>query len=144
MDPWSTSWYSTIWLQNLPRDLALGKTIGEAYNDGMAEVGVQYLVDQWWWDLNENVVFFGDPDLRVYVPSTEYSDKNHWTYEKTRPLSFDATLNIEGHMPFGADSYPHARERPLLLFGLPPLIIVLLVLLAVLVLSVALIGRWKR
>jgi len=144
MDPWSTSWYSTIWLQNLPRDLALGKTIGEAYNDGMAEVGVQYLVDQWWWDLNENVVFFGDPDLRVYVPSTEYSDKNHWTYEKTRPLSFDATLNIEGHMPFGADSYPHARERPLLLFGLPPLIIVLLVLLAALVLSIALIGRWKR
>jgi hypothetical protein len=56
----------------------------------------------------------------------------------------DATLDIDGHMPFGADSYPHERERPVLLFGLPPLVIVLLVILAVLILSVALIGRWKR
>lgn len=144
MDPWTTTDWSGVWQQIVMKRFALGDTVGEAYERGIQAAGPLYSIGQWWWDAHENICLFGHPNQRVFVPSTEYSDNNHWTYEETRPLSFDATLDIDGHMPFGADSYPHARERPLLLFGLPPLVIVLLLLLAVLVLCVWLIGRWKR
>ena len=108
-DPWPTSWYGTVWRQSIPRDLALGYTVGEAYTRGISHVGILYITDppQWWWDNAENVVYFGDPDLRVYVPGTEYSDANNWDRPDT--LRYNADVSIEGHMPFGAVGYPHEK-----------------------------------
>ncbi|MCD6411808.1 MAG: hypothetical protein J7L20_05235 [Thermoplasmata archaeon] len=112
IDPWSTSWYSSLWIQSIPRDLALGYTIGQAYERGMAMVGVEYLVNQWWWDLNENVVYFGDPDLRVWTPKNKYSLVNHWEREDVNPLRWDGKKDIyvDGHYLFGAKFYPHAHK----------------------------------
>ena len=106
-DPWPTSWYGAVWRQSIPRDIILGDTIGEAYVKGISHVGILYITDppQWWWDMMENVVLYGDPDLRVWVPSTEYSDKNHW--DEPESLVYAKNLSINGHMPFGATSYPH-------------------------------------
>jgi hypothetical protein len=133
LDPWSTSWYSALWLHGIPRALALGKTIGQAYEDGIAEVGIQYLVNQWWWDLNENVIFYGDPDLRVWTPSNEYSANNYWDKDETRPINYDANLIVNGHMPFGATSYPHERQPMSFLeqYYLLVLIIVIIIIAAI-------------
>ncbi|MCD6468117.1 MAG: hypothetical protein J7L32_02235, partial [Thermoplasmata archaeon] len=113
-DPWPTSWYGAVWRQSIPRDLVLGCTVGEAYTRGISHVGTLYITDppQWWWDTAENVVFFGDPDLRVFVPSTEYSDANHWEHSDVQPLRYDgsSSVYVDGHMPYGATNYPHARE----------------------------------
>ncbi len=139
LDPWSTSWYSGIWLHGIPRALALGKTIGQAYEEGMAEVGIQYLVNQWWWDLNENVLFYGDPDLRVWTPSTEYDNEanNYWERADIIPISYSIDLSVNGHMPFGASNYPNAREKQDLIFGMPFWYVILLVILIlVLIISV--------
>jgi len=46
MDPWSTSWYSGIWAHSIPRQIALGYTMGQTYEYGMSEVGVEYLTGQ--------------------------------------------------------------------------------------------------
>jgi len=131
IDPWSTSWYSSLWVQSIPRDLALGHTIGQAYERGMAMVGVEYLVDQWWWDLNENVVYYGDPDLRVWVPSTEYSDANHWEREDVQPLKWDGSedLYVDGHMLYGASVYPHAKKP----IEMPVLIVIAIIIIALIV-----------
>jgi hypothetical protein len=88
-DPWPTSWYSTVWQQSIPRDIILGDTVGEAYAKGISHVGILFLGGgqdggpQWWWDDAENVVYFGDPNLRIYVPENEYSDKNTWDKPKS-------------------------------------------------------------
>ena len=111
MDPWTTSWYSGLWLQSIPRDIALGYRIGEAYERGMAMVGVEYLVNQWWWDLYENVVFYGDPSLRVWTPKNNYGDANHWEREDVKPLKWDGKefLHVGGHALFGTTEHPRAR-----------------------------------
>jgi len=115
IDPWSTSWYASFWAQSIPRDIICGDTVGEAYTKGIGHVGILYLTDppQWWWDILNNVCYFGDPDLRMYVPSTEYSDANYWTREETKPLCYDNELNLGGHAPFGATGYPHEKEPEL-------------------------------
>ena len=118
IDPWGTSWYSSFWEATIPRDIALGDTIGEAYAKGMAHVGILYLggggyngeKPQWWWDKAENVCLFGDPDLRPYVPSTEYSDANHWEQKDVQPLRYNSKAYVDGHMLYGATSHPHAYE----------------------------------
>ena len=110
MDPWGTSDYCAVWLQSIIKNLALGDTIGQAYEKGVRSVGPEYLVDHWWWDMWENVCYYGDPDLRVFVPGTEYSDANHWTPKETQPLMYDEEININGHMPFGAAGYPHEKQ----------------------------------
>jgi hypothetical protein len=115
-DPWPTSWYSSVWLNSIPRDMILGYTAGEAYTRGIAHVGILYLggagvngdEPQWWWDDAENVIFFGDPDTRIFVPSTEYSDLNNW--EKPVAITYEYNLAVEGHNPFGAKSNPHAKS----------------------------------
>ncbi|HDO19393.1 MAG TPA: hypothetical protein ENG74_01570 [Thermoplasmatales archaeon] len=114
-DPWPTSWYGAVWRQSIPRDIALGYTIGEAFTRGISHVGILYITDppQWWWDAGENVLYFGDPDLRVWTPSTKYSNANHWEREDVQPLKYDAEISISGHMPFGAFAYPHSRESVL-------------------------------
>ena len=118
IDPWGTSWYSSFWEATIPRDIALGDTLGEAYAKGMSHVGILYLggggifgdEPQWWWDKKENVCYFGDPDMRVFTPSTKYSDKNYWERKDTLPLDFDSELNLNGHMPYGATSYPKEKQ----------------------------------
>ncbi len=114
MDPWATSWYSDVWQNGVPRGIAMGKTIGEIYTEGISKVGILYISEppQWWWDLAENVCLYGDPDLRVWVPSTEFSDKNNWKASEVASLNLrsDEEFFVDGHMPFGVDSYPNARE----------------------------------
>jgi hypothetical protein len=141
-DPWPTSWYAAVWRQSIPRDIILGDTVGEAYSKGIGHVGPLYLSEQWWWDDAENVVYFGDPDLRMYVPSTEYSNKNHWTKEDVKPLMYDSELNINGHMPYGADSYPHERE-PQTWFEQYLPIIIILILIIIIFIAMILTGRKK-
>ncbi len=109
-DPWPTSWYGAIWRQSIPRDIILGNTVGEAYVKGMKHTGILYIGDnggppQWWWDSAENVVYFGDPNLRMYVPNNDFSKANTW--EKPQTLRYDADIELDGHMPFGATNYPH-------------------------------------
>ena len=144
LDPWSTSWYSGIWLHSIPRQLALGYTIGEAYEQGMAEVGIQYLVDQWWWDLNENVLFYGDPDLRVWTPNNpewDIDSNNYWTQDDVRSLSYDEDLSISGHMPFGATGYPHEKEPKSILEK--NFLLVVIVFIIILILIALAVGRKK-
>ncbi|HDM67327.1 MAG TPA: cell wall-binding repeat-containing protein [Thermoplasmatales archaeon] len=134
IDPWTTTDWAAVWNQMLIKLFAKGYTVGEAYERGMRACGPEFLVGQWWWDRWENVELFGDPDLRVFVPSTEYSDENHWSIEDTLPLKYDPSLSIDGHMPFGATSYPHVTTPSLLssqqiLFILLALLVILLAIL---------------
>jgi hypothetical protein len=132
IDPWPTSWYGTMWMQSIPRDIILGDTLGEAYNKGISHVGILYIGDndgppQWWWDSAENVCLFGDPNLRMFVPDQQYSDDNFWTKEEVEPLRYDADLDIDGHMPFGITGYPKKNVPQLLRFEYIIAIIVLVV-----------------
>jgi hypothetical protein len=143
IDPWSTSWYSGLWMQTIPRDIILGDTVGEAYTKGIGHAGILYITDppQWWWDTAENVCFFGDPDLRVFTPKNEYSSNNYWEQKDTKQLSYDKELSLDGHMPYGAASYPHAKQPKSFLeknFVLITIVIILLLLAAIFV-----IGRKK-
>lgn len=106
-DPWPTSWYGAVWRQSIPRDIILGDTVGEAFSKGISHVGSLYITNppQWWWDTAENVVFFGDPCLRMYVPSTTYSDNNNWQCPET--VAYEKELSLAGHTPFGASHYPN-------------------------------------
>jgi hypothetical protein len=105
IDPWLTSWYCGFAIQTFTRDIALGYSVGEAYERGIKHVGIQYLTEQWWWDIFENVVYYGDPNLRVWSP--EYS------WEEPEPLPTGTV--IDGHSPFGATGHPHAIESTALL-----------------------------
>lgn len=144
MDPWATSWYSDIWQNMIPRGIAIGETIGETFTKGLSKVGILYITDppQWWWDLWENVELFGDPDLRIWCPSTEYSDLNHWKREDVRSLGYDADLSLDGHMPFGATSYPYEKKPTFLESYL--IIIVLLVILAIIIIAAVVSRRRKK
>jgi hypothetical protein len=105
IDPWLTSWYCGFAIQTFVRDIALGYTVGEAYERGIRHVGIEYLTGQWWWDIFENVVYYGDPDLRVYSPK--------YSWEEPEPLPAGTT--IDGHSPFGAKGHPHAIQSTFLL-----------------------------
>ena len=98
----------------VPRGIALGQTIGEIYSKGISKVGILYVSEppQWWWDLMENVCLYGDPDLRIWTPSTEYSSNNYWSSSDVESLQYhpEDGFYVDGHMPFGADKYPNARE----------------------------------
>ncbi len=150
LDPWGTSWYSSFYLETIPRDLALGKTIGQAYTNGIKHVGILYLrgggdngdKPQWWWDLHENVCFYGDPDMRQFVPGTDYGSENYWEQDDTKPLRYDSELNIAGHMPFGATDYPHARDPDAKLDG-ELMVIVLLAIIIVLAIVALVYNRRK-
>ncbi|RLF32465.1 MAG: hypothetical protein DRM98_03800, partial [Thermoplasmata archaeon] len=143
MDPWSTSDYCAVWLQSIIKNLALGDTIGQAYEKGIRACGPEYLINHWWWDTLENVCFYGDPDLRVFVPSTEFSDKNHWEQKDTLPLTYDPSLNINGHTPFGATSYPH-EQKPQNMIQKYLWLITILVTIIILVIILFFIGRKKK
>lgn len=133
-DPWPTSWYGAVWRQTIPRDIALGSTIGEAYSKGISHVGSLYISDppQWWWDTAENVVFFGDPSLRIYVPDTTYSDANTW--ERPTSLHTEESLIIDGHTPYGAEEYPHELETNILSNYLIYLVLICLAIVVIILL----------
>jgi len=148
MDPWVTSYWSAVPFQEVPRDIALGKTIGEIYTKGRTIIGIKYLFEKneevnWWWDNAENTVLFTDPKLRVYCPSTEYSDNNHWEKEDTMPLRYDAEASIDGHMPFGVTSYPN-EKMPATFWQQYQWIIVALLVIAILVIAAAILSRKKK
>jgi len=148
MDPWLTSWYSSAWIQSIPRDIALGHTIGEAYVNGIKHVGILYITDppQWWWDIAENVVFYGDPDLRVWTPKNEYSDANHWEREDVQPLKWDGEkdLYVDGHMIFGASVYPHARKPIEISMIVAIVILIILVIASIAYYSVRRVGKPEK
>ena len=145
IDPWSTSWYSSAWIQSVPRDLALGDTIGEAYVNGISDLGILYISDppQWWWDTGENVVYFGDPDLRPYVPGTKYSDANYWERDDVEPIRYDAELSVDGHMPFGATGHPNEKQPKTLLEEYSLVIVVLMTALVLVLVSIYLFRKRK-
>jgi hypothetical protein len=98
IDPWATSWYGSFWAETIPRDIICGDTVGEAYVKGISHVGILYVTEppQFWWDITENVCFFGDPDLRPFVPKNKYSEANYWERDDTKPATYDEELNING------------------------------------------------
>ena len=146
IDPWPTSWYGSVWMQSVPRDIILGDTVGEACAKGLSHVGILYLDNdeyphRWWWDTAENVLYYGDPNLRMFVPSTEYSDANHWEREDVKPLRYDSKASIEGHMLYGATSYPHALQ-PLPIVSI--VVVVILLVAVITVIAVTLKKQGKR
>ena len=148
MDPWATSWYSDVWQNSVPRGIALGETIGQIYSEGISKVGILYISDeepQWWWDLAENVCLYGDPNLRPWVPGTEFSDNNHWTNDDVEPLKYDPSsgLSINGHTPFGASSHPNERSPATIIGQYLPLIIAVIII-VILLLAVIIMGRKKE
>ena len=115
MDPWPTSYWSALPFEQAPRDIALGETIGEIYSKGRVSIGIKYLFEKneevsWWWDNAENTILFTDPKLRIYCPSIEYSDNNHWEQSDIQPLRYSVEVSIDGHMPFGVTSYPNEKK----------------------------------
>ena len=141
IDPWTTTDWASSWTQLLIKRYALGDTLGEAYERGMRACGPELLVGQWWWDIWENVCLFGDPNLHVYVPGTEFSDENNW--EKPDLLSYDENLNLYGHTPFGAKNYPNKKElkteTPLIL-----IIGIIVILLLIIVIGLSVIPSKKK
>ncbi len=97
IDPWETSWYSAFAAEMFARDIALGKTAGEAFTNGIMHTGIGYLTKQWWWDIKENVCYFGDPDLKVWSPLHSWE----------KPEAIESYVIVNGHTPYGATEYPH-------------------------------------
>lgn len=97
IDPWLTSWYVGLAIETFVRDIALGDTVGEAYAKSIGHVGILYLTDQWWWDIFENVVYYGDPDLRVFSPEHSWEQP-----------SFTEERSVGGHAILGAEDHPNA------------------------------------
>jgi hypothetical protein len=111
IDPWLTSWYSAFAMNMFLRDVYYGYTVGQAYERGISHVGIEYLVDGWWWDIFENLVYYGDPDLTMFSP------KHAWD----EPASLPKDAVIGGHAPFGSRDHPHSTGSGLIwdivLFG---------------------------
>jgi len=149
MDPWPTSYWSGYTFQQIPKDFALGESVGESYAKGITEIGPKYIFEEdeeirWWWDDAENVVLFADPDLHIWIPSTEYDPEasNHWEKGDTEPLRYDAELNIDGHMPFGATGYPNEKEP--MPFWLEYLVVIIIIIAFVILLLVGVVIRKKK
>jgi len=145
IDPWPTSWYGSFWLETIPRDIILGDTVGEAYTKGISHVGILYVTDppQFWWDITENVCYFGDPDLRAFVPGTQFSESNYWEKEDTKSLSYDADVSIGGHMPFGATGYPN-QIKPLSFIEKYIVLLIGLAAIIILLITAVLLGRKRK
>ncbi len=117
-NPFSTSQYGAVWQQSIPRDIALGDTIGEAYTKGLSHVGNLYLggsngdgsEPQLFWDNSQNIICYGDPNLRMFVPSQDYSNENYWTESDVEIREYGNDFDVSGHTPFGAKNYPNARQ----------------------------------
>ena len=98
IDPWLTSWYASFAVATFARGIAQDMTIGECYAEGIKHVGIEYLTGQWWWDIYENVIYFGDPKLKAWSPNNAWEE----------PVPLKAGTNVGGHAAFGARSHPAA------------------------------------
>jgi len=99
IDPWLTSWYVQLGSEMFYRDVAYGGvTTGEAYDAALSKVGPKYVTQDWWWDHWENIVYFGDPDLRVYTPNDPFP----------RPMVITSERVVEGHAVMSASEHPEA------------------------------------
>ncbi len=98
IDPWLTSWYSAFAMDMFVRDIYYGHTVGDAYERGISHVGIEYLIDGWWWDIFENLVYYGDPDLTVFSPVHRWEEPDH----------LEKGAVIDGHSPYGAGDHPRA------------------------------------
>jgi len=148
MDPWPTSWYSDVWQNMVPRGIALGETIGEIYSEGISKVGILYIGEdqpRWWWDLAENVCLYGDPDLRIWTPGTEYSSKNNWEPKDVESVSFssDDGFFVSGHMPFGVDEYPNQKQPSSIVQSILWLVLIVAVLSIIIIGAIILIKKRK-
>jgi len=143
IDPWTTTDWSAVWQQMLIKSFAMGDSVGQAYEKGMRAVGPEYTVGQFWWDRYQNVELFGDPDLRVLVPGTDYSSNNNWDVNDVYPLNYNQDLSLNGHMPFGATRHPHARTEKTFI-DKHIWIIGIIVLIIVLIIVMLLIGRKRK
>jgi hypothetical protein len=141
IDPWTTTDWSAVWQQMLIKRYALGDTVGQAYERGMRAAGPEYTIGKFWWDRYQNVELFGDPDLRVFVPGTEYSNLNYWEYDDVRSLRYDKELNINGHMPFGASDRPNKKISD---FWQQYLWIIIIVLMFVIICLLLILSNWLR
>lgn len=148
MDPWATSWYSDVWQNGVPRGIAIGKTIGEIYAEGISKVGILYISDppQWWWDLAENVCLYGDPNLRIWVPQNEYSNINHWSITDVESLKYDENegFYVDGHNPFGTENHPNATEPTSLIEQLIWIVIIAAILITIIIGVILLIKKKHR
>ncbi len=107
IDPWLTSWYVAFAIELFFRSMALGATVGEAYAEGIHNVGIEYLTEQWWWDIFENVVYYGDPDLRMF------SGVQSWEQPEAAAI---ADISAGGHTPGGSGgSHPNEIGSTVLL-----------------------------
>jgi hypothetical protein len=143
IDPWSTSDWAGIMTQMLLKRFAMGDTIGQAHELGMRAIGPEPIVGQSWWDTLENIELFGDPNLRPFVPGKDYSSNNYWEQKDTLPLSYGADTSLDGHMPFGATSYPNER-KPLTFWDQYLWLIVILLLSVILAIAAVFITRKKK
>jgi hypothetical protein len=99
IDPWLTSWYVQLGSEIFYRDVAYGGvTVGEAYDAALSKVGPKYVTEEWWWDHWENIIYFGDPDLRIYTPNDPFM----------RPIPVTANKVVEGHAVMAARDHPAA------------------------------------
>ena len=127
IDPWLTSWYASFAMATFARGIAMDVSIGECYSEGIKHVGIEYLTGQWWWDIYENVIFYGDPKIKVWSP------QNAWA----EPMPLKTGVNVDGHDPFGADKHPAAIGSTLALeialFGTVAIVV-----------GAAVIIRWRK
>jgi len=143
IDPWTTTDWNGIWNQMIIKYLAMGETIGQAYERGMRACGPELLVGQFWWDIWENVCYYGDPDLRVFVPGTEYSDNNFWEEKDIQPFAYEKELNLDGHMPYGAVNHPNKIE-PKAISDQYLMIIGIIIIIAIILIAIASKRKKKR
>jgi hypothetical protein len=108
IDPWLTSWYASFAMATFARGIALGYDIGSCYAEGIKHVGIGYLTDQWWWDIYENVIYYGDPNLRAWSPTKGWD----------KPIALKAGVSVNGHSPTGATSHPAAIGSTMAFEGL--------------------------
>ncbi len=148
MDPWATSWYSGVWQNSVPRGIALGMTMGQIYEAGIKKVGIQYISDPpvWWWDLEENVCLYGDPNLRTWVPGTTFSTLNHWEPGDVEPLIYapQEGFSVAGHAPFGASDHPNVRQQASFFSQTMVLAIIGIIAVLVIVIIAVVLRRRKR
>ncbi len=109
VDPWLTSWYSTFAMECFMRDFALDPdmTVGKAYTNAISHVGILYLIDGWWWDIYENLVFYGDPDMKVWTPQYGWNMSTHMA----------AGTSVDGHNIYGAKGHPNEIQANFLIVG---------------------------
>ena len=99
IDPWLGSWYVQLGQEVFYRDVGYGDvSVGQAYEDAISLVGAEYVSQDFFWDIWENTVLFGEPDVRVYTP--------YAPIQRPAVIAQDATYG--GHAVMAASGHPAA------------------------------------